>query len=89
MKFFAAVIAALFILFVPNFAQVKHREHQAKQVVEDAKSPSIRVDRLSYLVRTRRIELPLPCGNRLLRPARLPVPPRPHDLGRTLRILGR
>ena len=29
------------------------------------------------LVRTRRIELPLPCGNRLLRPARLPVPPRP------------
>jgi hypothetical protein len=30
------------------------------------------------MVRTRRIELPLPCGNRLLRPARLPVPPRPH-----------
>ena len=29
-------------------------------------------------MRTRRIELPLPCGNRLLRPARLPVPPRPH-----------
>ena len=33
---------------------------------------------LSNLVRTRRIELPLPRGNRLLRPARLPVPPRPH-----------
>ena len=30
------------------------------------------------MVRTRRIELPLPRGNRLLRPARLPVPPRPH-----------
>ena len=30
------------------------------------------------VVRTRRIELPLPRGNRLLRPARLPVPPRPH-----------
>lgn len=30
-----------------------------------------------YLMRTRRIELPLPCENRLLRPARLPVPPRP------------
>ena len=29
------------------------------------------------MVRTRRIELPLPRGNRLLRPARLPVPPRP------------
>ena len=38
------------------------------------------------MVRTRRIELPLPRGNRLLRPARLPVPPRPH-VERISRIL--
>ena len=41
------------------------------------------------MVRTRRIELPLPRGNRLLRPARLPVPPRPHVFGRISRILVR
>src|SRR5687768_3462282 len=42
--------------------------------------------RKQKMVRTRRIELPLPRGNRLLRPARLPVPPRPH-VERISRIL--
>ena len=42
--------------------------------------------RLKKLVRTNGIEPSRPCGHRLLRPARLPVPPRPH-VGRTLRIL--
>src|SRR5690606_16164153 len=54
----------------------------------DKESLPICFDRLTEnVVRTRRIELPLPCGNRLLRPARLPVPPRPREFGRTLRIL--
>jgi hypothetical protein len=33
------------------------------------------------MVRKRGFEPPLPCGNKLLRLARLPVPPLPHEGG--------
>jgi hypothetical protein len=58
----------------------KNRPFQTASFTHNKKLSEIAFEQLlkNKMVRTRRIELPLPRGNRLLRPARLPVPPRPH-----------
>jgi len=73
------VLTHKYVTTVPAF--LPHgRAHLAKQrhAAEQAQEIEFR------LVRKRGLEPPRPCGHKLLRLARLPVPPLPHRGGKTL-----